>query len=258
MERTLDGVRLKLIRAEEHLRLLDKNIGEYFDSNQPEIVKEADGEFVSFVLNVREQPSPYLGTIIGDCLHNMRSALDHLLWQLLCDPLPSDVRAAKLTFPVFIKDVVYRNAINSNGLSRCVSPAALALIERLQPYHLGDQANRHALWIIHELSNRDKHHMICTTVGAAFCDEVVLTGNMNPAFFSGIINPAVLNHGAELFRVPIATGESDRMNVNARFRFFVAISEADPWGDDGINSYLDRCLRFLKRDLIPAFEPIFS
>ena len=258
MEHPLDGVRLKLVRAEEHLRSLDLKIKEYFDSNPCEVVKKSEGKEVYFILSIREQPPPEFGPIIGDCLHNMRSALDHLLWQLLRFPLPDGVRANRLTFPIFLNEIAYLEAVSSNGLSRCVSEDALAIIKRMQPYHGGDWANMHALWVIHELSNRDKHRMIHTTVGAATSDHVVLTGTMNPTFFSGVINPGILEDGAELIRVPLALSPTERMKVNVRFRFFVALKEAEPWTDDAVTAYLDRCFDFLKNELVPAFEPLMD
>ncbi|MBI4479466.1 MAG: hypothetical protein HY651_05545 [Acidobacteria bacterium] len=251
-------MKLKLIRAEEHLSLLDRRIEEYFNGKPLEVVKEADAEFVRFVLRIREQPAPYLGVIIGDCLHNMRSALDHLLWQFINFPLPKEIRANKLSFPIFLKEVRYREEMESNRLPRCISKEAMTLIDGLQPYHGGDQANMHALWFLHELSNRDKHKMIHTTAGAAICDEVALAGTMNPALFSGIVNPAILKDGAELFRLPLAKNATDRMNVNARFRYFVALKETDSWTDDAVTAYLDRCLNFLRSEIVPAFEPLIG
>lgn len=253
---SLEGVKLKLVRAEEHLCLLDQKVKEYFNRDPLEVVKKTDGEFVRAILHIREQPPPYLGVIIGDYLHNMRSALDHLFWQLLNFPLPGGIRANRLNFPIFIEEVAYLEAINSNGLSRCVSKDALAIIEGMQPYHGGDQANMHALWFIHELSNRDKHRMLHTTAGTAICDDVALTGTMNTEFFSGIINPGVLNDGTELFRVPLALDAAGRMDVNARFRYFVALQEAEPWTNDAIQGYLARCLNFLNNSVVPAFEPL--
>lgn len=254
---SLDGVKLKIVRAEEHLRFLDQEIGRYLESDPFEFVKELDGKDICIVLRIKRQPDPYLSTIIGDCLHNLRSSLDHLLWQLLIWPLPPKVNPKQLSFPIFIDEGKYGDALNKNGLPRCVTESALAIIERLQPYHARENAQWHALWFIHELSNRDKHVMLHITVGKARSEEVRITGAI-PGKTSHEISSAMLDHGTVLVRLPVSELGENPMNVNASIAGFVTLKEPDPWTDEAISVYLARSLDFLKRRLVPCFEPLFG
>src|SRR5438309_55151 len=85
--RRMASVRAKTERAEEHFRDLEVTVKGYLDSRPYAVVTYEDkqsGDKV-FVLRVREDPNMMvrLGVIVGDVLHNLRSALDHLVWQLV-------------------------------------------------------------------------------------------------------------------------------------------------------------------------------
>src|SRR5262245_38750186 len=85
---TLDGVWAKLARAEEHLITLADEI-KAFITRDPQpfglSVPQFDpvtGWYIVYAI-VDEDPPERLGVILGDVLHNTRSALDHLVWQLV-------------------------------------------------------------------------------------------------------------------------------------------------------------------------------
>src|SRR4051812_7680913 len=80
----LEGVRLKLVRADEHLETLDNQITSFLEREPYSVSYERkpDGSEHIYRAHVVEDPPLALGVLIGDCLQNMRSALDHLVWQL--------------------------------------------------------------------------------------------------------------------------------------------------------------------------------
>ena len=74
-----DSVRLKLARAEQHLWELSGDIGAYLDSSVNKVVlnlQPSDQRLVLVEYHVIAEPDRRLGVIIGDCVHNLRSALD--------------------------------------------------------------------------------------------------------------------------------------------------------------------------------------
>src|SRR4051812_23942073 len=101
----LSGVRLKLDRAQTHIDVLrDKTSA--FRERKPapfgfrtETTTKAD-ELVEYVLYavVREEPPRSLGPVIGDVLHNLRSALDHLVYEL---STARARRSSNTQFPIF-------------------------------------------------------------------------------------------------------------------------------------------------------------
>ena len=85
MAGSLDSVRQKIFRAKVHFVELQAELSRYFQTNPGKVMREAEGD-----------PNQYIGTfqaggpiparlpiIIGDCLQNLRSSLDYLVWELV-------------------------------------------------------------------------------------------------------------------------------------------------------------------------------
>ena len=107
--------------------------------------------------------------IIGDFLHNTRSALDHLVWQLVIanGQIPSNSNM----FPICNDSLSFAHQI-SRGRLNGIPLQAHARIEALQPYQRGKPlCDMHPLWILSELTNIDKHRSVnLTTVLADTVD----------------------------------------------------------------------------------------
>ena len=86
-EASLDGPIAKLDRAKTHFQALNKSIGAFKRSKtQDFIVTHFDpdtGEKALSLKILKEPKNPEWGLILGDMVHNLRSALDHLVWQLV-------------------------------------------------------------------------------------------------------------------------------------------------------------------------------
>lgn len=84
MPHPLEACYLKLKRADRHLRELRDAIDEFLESSPYTISFDADPETMELTLWAAVQARPNTvewGTMIGDVVHNLRSALDQLLWQ---------------------------------------------------------------------------------------------------------------------------------------------------------------------------------
>jgi hypothetical protein len=170
--RPLGGVEAKIRRANEHARELATAIEEFGRSDFYEIATELDyrKRIVGRTVNVKT-PGPDLGVLIGDCIHCLRSALDHLAYQLALsntNPLP-EAWAKDSSFPIFKTHTRFRGG-KGNGRGAAykmagMSRSARASIKRLQPYHRRKHRMLRALWQLEELSNIDKHRLL-PTVGA--------------------------------------------------------------------------------------------
>lgn len=99
--------------------------------------------------------------LLGDYLHNVRSALDHLVCQLaLLDGAPG---CETTQFPITSSHGNYVS--QEPRWLRGVSPGHRADLERLQPYHAGARMNDHLLMILDEFSNVDKHRVVHPAFG---------------------------------------------------------------------------------------------
>jgi hypothetical protein len=87
LEGALAGVREKLHRAEHHLETLYVEWGKYLRAEPspygfPIHIDPQTGDHVIYA-EIIEPPPLSLSVIVGDVIHNLRSALDHLAWELV-------------------------------------------------------------------------------------------------------------------------------------------------------------------------------
>jgi hypothetical protein len=219
---------LRLERAWEHLQCLEAECRTWLEEHPYRVYGELDAERRNKLVKVEifHQPPAELGLLIGDCLHNMRSALDNLVYDLAIahrgSPLSRSI-ARVSQFPIF-KDC---DQFTDKGMDqiRGIHPDAKAVIKRLQPYHRGEKSAYHRLWMLRELSNADKHRLLHPTLlqPAAmgfFPDEVDLsdiTWKLGP-----------VENGAEIARYPYSGEEGAEMDVKAHFTFRVGFRQGSP------------------------------
>lgn len=168
---TLNGVRAKLRRAEEHQRNLETE----FDSwakKQSDVLGfniRRDGPWYVIAVKPMPQPDIRFCCIAGDIVHNLRSALDHLVWQLVLrdGQEPSD----RNQFPIytskekFLNEVKFRKSSPERSVlyGITIDGDAWTIIEKAQPYiSVKPTANNIAL--IGRISNLDKHRTLCVHI----------------------------------------------------------------------------------------------
>jgi hypothetical protein len=156
------GPDLKVGRAKCHINELEALVGCFLAKNPYEIVEKQDpqtGQNRAWV-KIHADPAPEWSPIIGDILHNLRSALDILYCQLLrkngVTPKGSDLFPIRDTKTVFDKDA--GPAIRKRAGRRAFE----AFRDTVKPYRGGNNA----LWCLHKLNIVDKHNLLLV-VGAA-------------------------------------------------------------------------------------------
>jgi hypothetical protein len=104
---------------------------------------------------VEPPPLEKWGSMVGECVHALRSALDHTAFELVRINRPGSDYSE---FPI-CKD---RDRWRDDRPKKLpdVPARALADVQRLQPYKRGANARYHPLWIIHALDIIDKHRRL--------------------------------------------------------------------------------------------------
>jgi len=152
----MESVDAKMIRAHEHLETLEKEISEYLSTIKPTIVlKTAPKEpWPWLVMWVTDYIPPIrLSVLLGDCVHNMRSALDNLICGLARTVDPSC--ACKGTaFPYSENEKAF-DANMKRDLAG-VPIDAQKIIKQLQPW-CDTSPSPNPLLMLNKLSNIDKH-----------------------------------------------------------------------------------------------------
>jgi hypothetical protein len=175
----LDGARLKVVRAQEHLKSFNEEAWRYMSAEPYEIVPKREANNVTIECIITAEPPPRLACIVGDLVTNLRASLDYIAWELAMlagNPL-TEVQQKQIAFPIAPTQVSFTQANGTaDRLERvCGVPAAtISVIESVQPYHAGYEPLRN----LNLLVNRDKHRMLL------LCCSVVLE-NGDLSFFQG-------------------------------------------------------------------------
>jgi hypothetical protein len=109
-----------------------------FLASDPYLVSEEDNpgrNEIFFHVRITRKPSPRWDSLVADCLHNYRSALDHTIWVLT---ERYGTANGHRTFPINLKQADYRKKLRRDvgETGRC---GAKTIIERFQPYKAGNR-----------------------------------------------------------------------------------------------------------------------
>jgi len=167
----LEGVRLKLSRAEHHHEVLRDLITRFLDSKPYGVVEKRDSETGRDVLRarIRKQIDPRWSLVLGDALHNYRATLDQLVYVL--SSTQGREAPARCEFPIYAEKTgdsgFFRYKRNGELVPGCgawkirgVRKRPQQIIRGLQPYQRGKEARAEALWLLQELNIRDKHRLL--------------------------------------------------------------------------------------------------
>lgn len=159
------GPRAKIERAEEHLAEFYRLVNAYIADEPYKFVRHIDSDGTGHLVLESHKPIPiHWCAIIGDIVHNCRSALDSLI--SLSAGLEANT-SENFSFPIFR----HRADFEANGLNKLRKygcPNTIRFVQRLKPYErgydLGNPSN--TLVLLNRLSVRDKHRLI-VPVGTA-------------------------------------------------------------------------------------------
>lgn len=260
---SLEGPKLKANRAKKHLSDLQAAIDRFFETNPYFVVVKDNPESGYRECEVaRADPlPPDLAIISGDCIHNLRSALDHLVWQLVLanGRKPEEMRTA---FPVWRSEADFESG--RPGDAKGISKEALNVLYGLKPYKGGNDA----LWRVHKLDIVDKHRLVLAL--ASGHQEVIIdlgayarewTMRQDPERFRDLEFPSaflpvppdervVIEPGAVLFQAPLG----DKSHDNVKFAFEVALYEPGFPAGESLVKTLHEMVGFVD-EVIDLFAP---
>jgi hypothetical protein len=265
----LVSAKLKLARATKHLKAIKRCIATYAAS-RPYKFTNAKGHKTG-TLTITREPPPEISILAGEMVYQMRSALDHLAFDLVKRnstgvALPP-TWFKRCEFPLYITVPIRIKAKKGNPSVPHTTPVpysvftntlpgiskqAFTFIEGVQPYYRRASINS-ALNFLAELSNIDKHRHLNVVYARVRESHTV-------RFASGLRSRGhqALDRGAKL---PTETGwnKSDRpVYVNRRLQAFVAFKESALGGAStfAVEYLLELILKELQTLIIPAFEKL--
>lgn len=161
--------RVKLRQAERHLRSFEAESLDYLDKARAgfDYVTDPVAGTIEVILRAEYDPPMLLGAIVGDVLHNLRSALDAIAWETCRRAGVAAKQESAVYFPITWRPSTWPGEAKSK--LPCVPPDQILEFERLQPWYWDEQARGmgidipledargQPLWQLHELAKVDRH-----------------------------------------------------------------------------------------------------
>lgn len=190
----LREARAKVLRGVEHLEAFKAAHAAFIETQPYAIVVKFEPEagYVARV-EVKEEPPLRLSTIIGDVVHNFRSALDLTAWQLALRHSRTQARKnqSRISFPLT------NGNFESHSAVPYFAPTAEAILKGLQPEAGLDYNDpRWFLGALSRLSNADKHRALTTSFAALdFTDVAWRPGYIEVPSAGGFSVEMLIKHG---------------------------------------------------------------
>jgi len=177
-ETTLEGCWEKTRRAEQLGRLLNQEWSKALTPESYPVGVEEDGEPGCHRVWVEAKKSPplILSVIIGEIAHNLRSALDHLIYRQAVEHVgctAANKNARLITFPICRDPTFLGEAQALNFVCKDTG----ALVAKYQPYERGNGY----LAMLHWFNKIDKHRTVHPTATLAASSDFLRILKWNPA-----------------------------------------------------------------------------
>ena len=174
----LEGVNVKIARACESLGFLESDIRGFCEDQRRQLAIELRQEAQVIDSSPPELLIDY-SIRAGEIAYNLRSTLDHIVWQLVS--VNGEKPNRRNEFPIFLEKAECSKKAASK--LRGMSPHHRAMIESFQPYRSNNEVGSN-LWMLHSICNIDKHRHL----------NVVNLHSVSTAHLEGEIDPE-LTHG---------------------------------------------------------------
>lgn len=248
----------KIDRAKHHLEELQKEIDTFFKLQPYKISTKRDHQtkrLIYYLTDVLIVPDK-IALISGDVVQNLRSALDHLAYDLFVKENKGTVSVKHIYFP--IENDLQSYESEKVRKTKGISSEKLKLIDSIRPYKGGNDL----LWAIATLNNIDKHRLLIT-VGSTFGSVdigALMVAQMRklmkdkdipdmPVFISPADNLFPLKRGDELF----IDAPDAEVNSKMQFRFEIVLNEKDVVEGQPVTSTLESMIKEVEK-LIPLFK----
>jgi hypothetical protein len=260
MNPSLDGVYLKLRRAQTHLEAVEKMVAPFLHA-PISLVPKLDTELNLVVQRVKlPDPPPELSAVVGDCLFNLRCVLDYLIWQLVLinggEPSRSNM------FPITSTPQNFALEISKKRLQG-VSGDAQKIIEQMQPYHPENEVLKY----LNGLHNLDKHRRL-NLLTAVASDTMLHDPGSG---FTLYLGEEELCHGSVFGGIGVPAEMASRfprlMNeVRGEASAFIAVEDPDakyaPSAEEfeslNVRDVLHDLFFFVRHSVIAEFEHLFT
>jgi hypothetical protein len=263
MAHPLDGARLKVVRAKQHLESFNGDAERYINTKPCKVITRIEGDCICVEGVITTEPPAPLACIVGDFVTNLRAALDYIAWELankfVGRPLSTREEEA-ISFPIVRPGKANFADLKSAKLLQatcCVPADAMSVIESVQPYNAGYDA----IGALDLLVRRDKHRalLLCGTFVGDVGDISVYHGSKLAWKASGrsaVFGLSRMEMNLAAFSQPFKPAADYRVEMHGEPTVFISLKDFPSPGESTWVSRLQQILKCVA-NVIPRFEPFF-
>src|SRR5581483_4044008 len=222
----------KFERACRQLDCLERKIAAWNDDQARKVTRDFNPRSRHGTAKTIVDPLPRdWSLLIGDCAHNFRSSLDHLVFEIsaigFSDRVIPEDDARGIGFPIYgTREPKAHEWRRSVGF---LPEDAQAIVRDLQPHSRGDAYLDDLLWLLYEVDRFDKHRYINLTVSAvkgAHGIEVNVKDSRIRIWGGGAMRFGVEEQIAEWWLTPVDPKRGVELYIH--FSFEVAFGQGPP------------------------------
>jgi hypothetical protein len=226
----LEGMRTKILRVDESIAALEREVGDFL-SKTCRIVGAVDVATRSYVFTAfTDQGLPTrIAVLTGEIIHHLRACLDHLTTQLvLVNGRAPDQRTE---FPVCRTHKAFRSAVSKGSLSGIADDAQKTILA-LQPYNVDPNPENAVMFWIHKLDIIDKHRLVLVVAATVLLGDRLEFNNKADVEVIGMSPPPSgiqpTKDGVEAFRVSFGEKFDSEIEIGENFSFDAVFVELGP------------------------------
>ena len=198
MNVNLTSVRAKLSRSQEHAQTFKTEFMAWSERNPYSLIKKRNADCTrhSIIIHVNEPPPiQRWSLLIADSFHNLRNALDHLIYAIATHEASPNKppHERSLQFPITDSKDSFEIAIKRYQLGAISDPVRSA-IENAQPYNRAHPTLPPLFSVLRDFTNSDKHKLLHLALTTPIQGNIGFSGNLPeganciPVPFAGEIN----------------------------------------------------------------------
>jgi hypothetical protein len=255
----------RIERAKEQRRDLEVEMRAWAKNGAYKVASQFNQQtgYTEFYVAELSDITPLTHSLIGEMIHTLRTALDHLVYQLFLvsrtDPLDEGDR---IEFPIY--DDSKTTESKAFRPIKTLRKEIIEAIRQVNPCKTGQPL----LWVLHRLDIVDKHRRIVTShlvnhsvytreamqqllIDRGFSDMTAMVGLKN-AFYTTPKTGKKAQVGDIVFTAPSDT--SEKMKQKLQFTFDVAFDEPQIIEGKSVIETIDVMIKSVE-NLISSFEP---
>ena len=238
--------RLKIKRGDEHVGELQRRLEAFLDTDFYSLGVEQNEEIEEYILQFEvTTPIPEdIPLIIGDAMHNLRTALDYVAFELV-DRAGGSTDHVK--FPVRRNRNELEAALRGGEINAAGADVVDLILNVIQPYTAGDGAS---IFVLHSLDIGDKHLHLTPVVSVVALRNV--KGTAGPLVFDDCTFAVGEGGILSLLAMP----EHFRFQGHGEPAFAVLFGEGQPFAGEPVVPTLHQ-LSQLVSGTVQAIEDVY-